>query len=238
MIARAAWFIVLGAVAVITAGLQFDRQSRYAPHLASSVPSPFRAFAQPHIVADAMNSGDNERALSEARKLVAIRPMPAEHLRLLSFAEFRNGEIEEGSYSIQLAARRGWRDLSAQIAMLELARAAGDQPETARRFAALFLHPGQDTDALSQIAGNVFAEGSGETRAVFADILAGSERWNSAFMRNGAGVIPPAAFVDITRLASKAGARFTCREIDLAKRRLSRIAPEMSEDFTSIIEYC
>ena len=46
MIARALWILGVLAIAFVTASVQLDRQSRYTPSWASSVPEPFRGVAR------------------------------------------------------------------------------------------------------------------------------------------------------------------------------------------------
>lgn len=238
MIGRALWVLFILGIAIVTAGIQLDRQSRYVPTFAASVPEPLRAFSQRHAVKAALEGGDDQLALEEARKLVARRPMPAEHLRLLSLAEFEAGQIAEGSYSIQLAARRGWRDRPAQRTMLELALGVGDQAEAARRYAALFVRQSETDAELRELAQKVFAPGTDEARSVFAQIVAGAQRWHRIYLRKGPAVIPPEAFTEITVRASEAEANFDCEALESARERLSRRDEAAGIAFNQILEGC
>lgn len=231
MIFRILWIAFILTIAGITAGIQLDRQSRRVPSIAQSVPEPFRAFAQKHVTSDALLAERNTLALVEARKLVARRPMPAAHLRLLSLAEFHAEEAEAGVYSIQLSARRGWRDRGAQRTMLQLAQAAGDQPEAARRFAALFVRRSEQESELRALAEGVFGPDSEEARATFATILAGAERWHRIYLRKGPIVIPADALVDMTRRATDARARFDCKLVAVSVKRLRHNDPATAEAF-------
>lgn len=238
MISRIVWILAVIAVALVTASVQLDRQARIAPDIANSVPEPFRAFAQRHITADALLAQNEALALKEARQLVARRPMPAEHLRMLSLAQFAAGNSEQSVYTIQLAARRGWRDLPSQSTMLRLALAAGDQAEAARRYAALFSQGGVDESELKGLGDLVFGEGSEEARAEFAKVVTDAARWQRTYLRKGPSVLPPEAFVDVTRRVTQAGVRFECDSIARAVQRLRRADQSASETLKAVFDYC
>lgn len=238
MISRALWIIAVIAIAIVTASVQLDRQARIAPGLASSVPEPFRAFAQRHMTADALLAQDEVLALKEAQQLVARRPMPAEHLRMLSLAQFAAGKSDQSVYTIQLAARRGWRDQPSQSTMLRLALAAGDEAEAARRYAALFSQGGVDESELKGLGDLVFGEGSEEARVQLAQVVTGASRWQRIYLRKGPSVLPPEAFIDVTRRVTQAGVRFECEGKARAVQRLSRIDKAASEALQAILDYC
>ena len=238
MMGRSLWVVAVLAVAVATTGIQLDRKPRYVPTMASAVPEPFRAFAQRHIATQALLDKKRELALAEARRLVARRPMPAAHLRLLSIAEFEAGNVEQGGYLIQLAARRGWRDRPAQHSMFQLALAAGDQGEAARRFAALFVRPSEEEAELRALADGLFSEDSEEARAVFAQIVAGAERWQGAYLRKAPVVLPSDALIDVTSRASKAGGVFDCIEGSRSVERLAKREPATAQAFRRALGTC
>lgn len=222
MITRVLWVAFILVLTATTAGFQLDRQSRYVPTIASSVPSPFKAFSQYHATTEALLGEQDALALEEARELVARRPMPAAHLRLLSIAEYRADEPEGSVYSIQLAGRRGWRDRPTQRTMLELALAAGDEPEAARRYAALFVRRSEEEGELRQLAENLFRPGREDARATFAEIVTGADRWHRIYLRKAPVVLPADALLDITQRAKSAGARFDCTLAEQSVKRLSQ----------------
>lgn len=217
---RIGWYGLLACVAVGAAGLQLDRQSASSPAIAPLVPEPFRSTAQARIVATALSGDDAGAALTEARKLVARRPIPAQNLRLLALAQFKAGEIEQGSLSIQLSARRGWRDVAAQEAMARLALGAGDMPEAARRFTALLARQETPDALLVELGQAIFGEPGGAARTTMGDIVANSERWSSLFLRRGPQVMPPDAFSEVAIASIKRGMAFDCAEFDRAVRAL------------------
>jgi len=238
MISRALWVVAVIAIAFVTASVQLDRQARIAPALANSVPETFRAFAQRHIAADALLSENEALALKEARQLVAKRPMPAEHLRMLSLAQFAAGNSEQSVYTIQLAARRGWRDQPSQSTMLRLALAAGDQPEAARRYAALFSQGEVAEGELRAFGDLVFGAQSEDARAEFAQVVSEAARWQRIYLRKGPSGLPPEAFVDVTQRVTQAGVRFKCESKARAVQRLSQVDQSASEALKAILDYC
>ena len=158
MIAGIAWRVALVAVALVTAGVQLDRQSEKTPAFAQSVPAPLRSVAQLPIAAYALDADNHAYTLAEAERLVRRRPLPALHLRILAQAQFVAGEADQSALTIQYAAQRGWREPLAQESVLRLALANSDMPEAARRFAALFLRRDTEDALLEELAPQVLAE--------------------------------------------------------------------------------
>ncbi|MEO1729286.1 MAG: hypothetical protein AAFR64_00945 [Pseudomonadota bacterium] len=148
--------------------------------------------------------------------------MPAEHLRLLSIAEYRAEEPESSVYSIQLAARRGWRDRPTQRTMLELALTAGDEPEAARRYAALFVRRSEEEGELRRLAENLFGPDREDARSTFAEIVSGAERWHRIYLRKAPAVFSTEVLLDITQRAQASGARFDCKLAEQSVKRVSQ----------------
>jgi hypothetical protein len=222
MIGRIAWFTALAAVAVVTAALQVDRQSRASPALAALVPAPLRNVAQARIAQEALRKEDAAQALAEAQRLVRRRPMPAEHLSILAAGQAKAGRIVEAAGTIQVAGQRGWREPIAQEAILRLAIAAGDRAEAARRYAALFLRR-ETPDALLSELGPAVLDGSDDAgRATMTAIVAGSERWHSLFLQRGVRVMSPGAFAEITARSIGQGAAFECNTLARAIKALAQ----------------
>lgn len=192
---RAIWSVLLLCVAVVAVSAQLDRQTRRDSELSSLVPGPARSFAQRQIASDALANSDPAQAIAEARVLIRRRPVPAEHLRLLAEAQIAAGEPEAAYRTIQLAARRGWRDRSTQEAMLLIALDSGDDAEAARRLAALWvLDP--HAERLPALAERVLE--SEEARETLATIAADAPRWRARFLASGGQAIAPDAFADVT----------------------------------------
>jgi len=222
MTGRIVWWATLAIIAVVTTALQLDMQSRRTPQLASAVPAPLRSHAQTRIVRSALAGEDATLAVREAERLVQRRPLPAESLILLATAQAKAGQMEAAARTIQIAGQRGWREPVAQEAVLRLALAAGDKPEAARRYAALFLN-GQTPDALLEELGRlVLDEPGGPGQQTVTAIVVGGERWHAAFLRRGAQVMPPKAFSAITVASQEKGARFDCAMLDQAVLAVTR----------------
>ncbi len=233
MIGRIVWFAALIAVAMVTIGVQLDRQARVTPTLAAAVPEPFRAFAQARIASSAVIGDDPALALQETKRLVARRPVPAEHIRLLANAQFKAEQFDEGAVTVQIAAQRGWRDTLAQQAMLELALAAGDGAEAARRYAALMLNSETENALLTELGSRTFSEPDGAARTTFAEIVNGGERWHEFFLRRGARVMPTDAFIEIVNKAKAQGSRFNCQAITQTAKQMANSDPASSEQLTA-----
>lgn len=210
MIGRIIWFAALLVIAAVTTALQIDKQSEVVPALAPLVPPPLRNFAQTQIAAAAADGGDPAVALEEARKLVRRRPVPAEYLTLLAVAQTKAGQGEAAGLTIQIAGQRGWREPLAQESVLRLAVAAGDKPEAARRYAALFLNASTSDELLRELGPPVLAETDGPGQRTLVDIITGTERWNTVFLRRGSQVIAPEAMSDIVVATIARGTVFDC----------------------------
>lgn len=223
MIGRIIWYTALAGLALLTTALQFDMQSKSAAALAEVVPAPLRNHAQTRIVQNALARNDATRAVAEAKRLLRRRPLPAENLTLLASAQAKAGDVEAAARTIQIAGQRGWREPLAQEAVLRLALAAGDQPEAARRYAALFLRDRTPDRLLEELGPAVLAEPGGLGQQAMVAIVVGGERWHSTFLRRGARVMPPAAFSAIAADSLTKGAAFDCPILtqsigELAKR--------------------
>lgn len=213
MMRRALWILLLLGIAALTTALQLDRQSATAPELAVHVPGPLRGYAQTQIAAAALERDDPAAALAAAEDLVHRRPMAGEHLTLLAAAQAKAGEVEAAAFTIQMAARRGWRDPIAQESVLRMALEAGDQAEAARRYAALFRRSATPDDLLVALAPQVLGEPNGAGQQTFAQIVAGAPAWYDMFLQRGAQVMPPATFGAVLGLALERGGLFACEPL-------------------------
>lgn len=87
------WWLALAALALLAAFAQLDRASIGQPALAPLVPKPLPSFAQPTMTLVALATASPAEARAEARRLVHIRPLPAEHLHALALAELKAGNL-------------------------------------------------------------------------------------------------------------------------------------------------
>ncbi|MBV7258296.1 hypothetical protein [Erythrobacter crassostreae] len=210
MIGKMIWYAAILLIGAVTTAVQLDRQSAATPTLAEFVPKPARGFAQAQLAARALQSGPSELAVKEAELLVERRPIPAEPLRLLAQAKFSAGQSEAGLLTIQIAARRGWRDPAAQETMLRLAIAAGDEAEAARRYTALFLQSGTQDALLVELGATLFETTDGPAARTLIEIVSANDRWPDTFLRRGQRVLRPGTFVEIVGEAAWHGADFSC----------------------------
>lgn len=220
MIGRIIGLAALAGVGVLTTALQFDLKVRSAPQFAAVVPEPLRDYAQVKVVQKALNGSNTRAALAEAQTLVQRRPLPAEYLTLLAAAQEKAGQRQAAAKTIQIAGQRGWRDPVAQLAVLRLALAAGDRPEAARRYAALFVR-GETPDALLEQFGPAPFDATDTTgRDTMVAIVVGGQRWHSTFLRRGPRVMPPAAYSEVAVESMRKGAAFNCKVLEQSLREL------------------
>lgn len=234
MMGRILWFAALIAIALVTIGLQIDRQSESTRQLAPLVPGPLRNFAQTRITQQALLGKDPALAMAEAERLVRRRPIPAEYLTLLAAGQIKAEQPEQAAMTIQIAGQRGWREPVAQEAVLRLALAAGDKPEAARRYAALFLQ-GQTPDALLEELGQaVLSETRGPGQQTMVAIIVGGDRWHSTFLRRGARVMPSGAFAAIVADSLARGVVFDCVVLGQSTARVGLRDPAAAADLRRV----
>lgn len=225
MIAKVAWIGALFALAVLTSALQLDRQSEAVPALAAMVPEPLRGYAQAQLAASAIQDDKPELALAEAQRLIRRRPVPAENLTLLAAAQAKASQSKQAAMTIQIAAQRGWREPLSQEAVLRLALAAGDEAEAARRYTALFLRSATADALLRDLGPQVLNEADGVGQRTMVDIISGGDRWQSAFLRRGAQVMPAEAFAQVTISSIARGTRFDCTVLSQATKQVAQRDP-------------
>jgi hypothetical protein len=223
MILRTLLVIAMVALGLAVAQLQFDRQTARGPALADWVAGPFRGNAQFMAATEALNRQDTDVAVSEARRLVQRRPVPAENLTLLASALYRAGDVEMASIAVQMAAQRGWREPLAQETRLRLALEAGDLTEAGTRYVALLLNPASDNALLKDLGQQVLAEPESDAEAVLIDLVSDTDRWHAVFLRRGPGVMPTAAFGRVITASLARGIVFDCRAL---KPAIGRVAAQ------------
>lgn len=172
---RLAWWLALGGLALLAAFAQLDRASAARPALAPLVPKPFRSFAQPMITLVALATGTPAEARAEARRLVRIRPMPAEHLYALALAELRAGNLTGYATAFERATERGWRARPIQAAAARAALDAGDVDAAANRIAALWA-TGPDAETIALTHRLLALEGG---RAAFEARGRAARKWDA-----------------------------------------------------------
>ncbi len=216
---QALWLIALVLIGLVTTGVQLDRQARVSGDLAAPVPTPFRAFAQERLATRTLAASDSNQALAEAQRLVARRPLPAEHLRILAIAQALNQNDTGSLQTLQTASQRGWRDPITQEAVLRLAIETGNHREAARRYAALMAMPNTSNPLLSELGEAALETPDG--RSTFAAVLAPAKRWHRTFLRRGLPNLKPRAFAELIAEAQDLGAKFDCAQLQQTARALN-----------------
>ena len=204
---QAAWLFLLALVGIIAGLAQLDRQSRYDAELAVFVPDMLAGFARAQQAEASLETGDNAGALSQSRALLARRPMPAEHLRMLAEAHLLSGNNSAASTAIQMAGQRGWRDPVTQRAMLAMAQENGDHTQAARRYLALWIVL-PNRAQLTPLAESIFTHPAARTEA--ARLLSNRKIWQRSFICSGLPQLPPTHAADIARRLEARGAAVTC----------------------------
>jgi len=215
MIGRIAWLTALALVAVVAVIAQLDRAARSDARLAALVPATFSGFAAQRLSEQAVAAQNGPVAARETRRLIAARPIPAEHLRLLSQAAALQGDAPRSLAALEAASIRGWRDPVAQLAAAQAALAQGQHEAAAQRIAALFA-VGSLPDQTPALAAALLADPAG--RAAFAHQLATPARWPGNALVKLAEAVPPAALAQTLALARAEGAVLPCDKLAVIAR--------------------
>ena len=222
MIGRIAWAAALLALAGVATATQLDRAARHHPALAPLVPAPFQGFAAQRLTAQALLARDGPAAQAAARRLIAARPVAAEHLTLLAQSAALSGDAPRALAALEAASLRGWRDPVAQRASAEAALAQGAHTIAAQRIAAILaldVAPQEATPMLQRLLAT--ADG----RAAFAALLAQEGRWQGRLSASLAA-IDPAPLADTLTRARRAGAALPCPVLEAQAARIARAGLE------------
>lgn len=228
MIARAAYLVVVAGLAVLTVFAQLDRAARFDPALARSVPPAFAGFAAEQQARAAIRSGDADAALAASRRLLLRRPIPAEHLALLSFAEAMGGDTQRAATALQAASLRGWREPLSQRAGAEAALIEGQPAIAAQRITALFA-TGQLPEQSEALAARLLQDAEG--RAALARRLAAHGRWQANALPAIARSAAPRDVADTLARAEALNAELPCPALERAARStgIAAIVPPRCE---------
>ncbi len=204
---RLIWTGALLALAVVVIFAQLDRASRFQPHLTPLVPRAFSGFAAEQRSRDAIAAEAGETAVSEARRLIARRPLPAEHLALLSLAATQDGERALALAAMEASATRGWRVPVAQLASARAALSAERHDLAAQRIAAL-LSTGSLPDETRALLAELIV--SAEGRAAMVERYAADGHWQANSLTVALPSADPRDVALLLAEALDAGATLPC----------------------------
>ncbi|WP_271079235.1 hypothetical protein [Aurantiacibacter sp. MUD61] len=204
---RVIWIGALLALAAVVIFAQLDRASRFQPHLAPLVPRAFSGFAAEQRSREAIAAGYGETAVREASRLIARRPLPAEHLALLSLAATQNGDQALALAAMEASATRGWRVPVAQLASARAALSAERYDLAAQRIAAL-LSTGSLPDETHALLAELIT--SAEGRAAMAERYAAEGHWQANSLTVALPSADPRDVAWLLAEALDAGATLPC----------------------------
>ena len=203
MIGRWLFRAMLVLLAVVASAVQLDQQSGRDPALAPMVPEFVSGQAARARAGAAMRSGDGSTALAEARRQLALRPMPAEGLTLLALAAVSANDEDLALEALGAAGKRGWREPIAQLASGEAALQQGEHAIAAQRAVAL-LATGNLTDPARNLIARLLTTPDG--RAAFARQLANGGHWRANALASLGGAVAPDDWQDTLHRARDLGA--------------------------------
>lgn len=144
----AAWAVSAIALLALAVGTQLDFATEKNEYLAAQVPALFASKARIEATDQALDGSAADVALQRAEELVKARPVPAESLTRLARAALLEDRQTLANEALFEAARRGWRDPIAQVAILEGALLVDDWSVVAQRLSAMrkLRYPRELTD--------------------------------------------------------------------------------------------
>lgn len=218
-VGRLAIFVIAFCLAVIATLAQLDQQTRIAPQYAAMVPPDFSGNAARERSKLALNLGNPSEALAEARKQLALRPMPAESLTVLALAALDAGEADTARKALESASRRGWREPISQLASGEAALKQGANAVAAQRITALLATGNLEEPALGLLTRLIQTP---EGRAAFAERLAAYGRWQNNALLSAGRFADPVDWARTLALAMQKGATFKCERLRLLAQSYHR----------------
>ena len=207
MIGRIAWVLSMICVAVVAVFAQLDRASNYQPAYAPFVPVAFSGAAAERMAQFSVAAQDGPEAVHRARTLIAVRPLPAEHLTLLSLASALNGDEATTIAALEAASMRGWREPFSQLAVARSAMAQGQYDSAAQRLAAL-LATGEFREAALTMIADLLTTSAG--RAAFAQRIAATGHWQDNLQVQISRAADPDDYARTIELAAELGGTMPC----------------------------
>ncbi len=210
MIVRALLIVGLLAAGVLATFAQLDQQSRISPAYAGFVPELFSGNAARERSKLALQTGDGQRSVQEARTQVSLRPMPAESLSVLALAALTTGDGTMASEALGAASQRGWREPISQLASGQAALQQGEFAIVAQRVSAL-LATGELREPAMALLAELLEQPDGRT--AFANQIASTGYWQSNALVPISRVVDKGHWAQTLALAQDSGAELDCRRL-------------------------
>jgi len=214
------WLLLCAGLGIAACFLQLDREARRNHALADNVPAMFRGFALEGMALRALRAEQVKTSLEYATALVRKRPVPSEHLAMLSLAAATANQVELSNQAVLLSARRGWRAPVAQQVIALSAANSGQWTTASDRLMALW-RSGVDGDAIGETTSQVLSYPGGRT--AFAGRLAENPASLARFVRWGAEGLEPATFAPTLAEALRLGSEVDCEDLGRAAGRLLKV---------------
>jgi len=217
---RVVWLLFCAAMGVSACFLQLDREARRKPVLSDNVPAVYRGFAHEGMTLRALNSGQINAANEHATALVLKRPVPAEHLAMLSLAAAAAQRVPMSNEAILYSAQRGWRAPLAQQVVVVSASDAAQWWSAADRLMALW-RTGLDESVLGQPTARVLSEAGG--RVEFARRLSENPGSLRRFVIWGSENIAASHYALTMEEALRLGVDVDCADLALVARNYLKV---------------
>lgn len=204
------WHIFCGVTFLFAGLIQLDRSSYQDTSLSLYLPLAFKDFSLAQESLQDLERGRADQALSKAERFLFKHPIPAESLTVLAIVQAKNENFTMASRAITLSAQRGWREPTAQRAIITSASKEQQWGVVANRLVALWkTNSGKSiAEEMTPLSINRL-----EVMQIFAKRLGDHPPWNEKFLGWAIKQPPNPSVVKILELASKNGVRFRCRRI-------------------------
>lgn len=201
--------LALGTASVVALA-ELDQQSRLSPTLAPIVPASFSGNAARERSKLALQLGEADLAVAEARQQLSLRPMPAESLTILALAALQAGDEGTGSRALEAASRRGWREPISQLASAQGAFEQGQYEIASQRIVAL-LSTGSLPEPTVALLARLVAVPEGQE--AMATRMASFGRWQGNTLSQAAAVADPDDWAATIARALAKGADLPCERV-------------------------
>lgn len=227
MIGRLAWSFALALIAVVAVLAQVDREARRDPAFAALVPDPWSGFAAQRRAEAAIAAEDPAQAAKQTALLISARPLPAEHLRLLSQAAALGGDTPRSLAALEAASKRGWRDPVTQLAAAQSALAQANHEAAGQRIVALLSTGSAPEPTFALLAQYLDVP---EGRVIFARKMAVAGHWQANMLGPAAGSVAPMPLAQTIMLAQHEGAALPCDRLERLAQTFAQAGAQEAAD--------